>query len=429
MSTVSSYQTGALSVPKSAAIAQMSMAPARHRYPLFPVLTEGCPLASTTDIQFPLEIEFALNRVSSDDFRGMASKQDRYASLLTPVVAELYLGEGYTPLVSADRALGRSNSSRQQIYIKDESQNPTGSHKDRLNRLTVSAAVLSNSPGIVVSSSGNHGVSAAAYAARAGLPCILITMPGICPIYMRMANAYGAAAVAVPAEMRWPLMRQVVAELGFHPVSNVTTCHTGHPFGPEGYKPISYEIAATLGCAPTAVFVPTGYAELLFGIHKGFVELRALDLIDTVPQLFSVEPAARGPLALAMRTGADIGCVEALPTDAAAIACTVSSYRGVVALRDSGGRALTVTDDALRAAQSAMSRSGIYPELSAAAGLAALKQLLAEDHAFDGPVVVVQTGGGVKDPESSDVSIPVIDPTWPALRTVLSERYGIRVCS
>jgi threonine synthase len=412
----------------SAAIGQISLASPRYRYPLLPVLSEGCPSGSSPAMQYPLEIEFALDRVDRRSIgRRDTPRARRNVALLPPMLPELDLGEGDTPLIRADDLVGPGKSIAAPLFVKDESQNPTGSHKDRLNRMTVSAAVLSGAPGIVVSSSGNHGVSAAAYAARAGLPCVLITMPEISPAYAAMAHAYGAAAVAVPAEMRWPLMRQIVAELGFHPVSNITPCHTGHPFGPEGYKPISYEIAAELDCAPAAVFVPTGYGELLFGIYKGFAELCALGVTKRIPRMFSVEPAARGPLAAAMKAGTDVGRVEARPTAASSIACTVSSYRGVVALRESKGEALTVSDAALRRAQAAMSRTGLYPELSAAAGLAGLSQVMEDDISFDGPVVVVQTGGGVKDPVALVKPIPAIEPTFSALRTTLAEQYQIEI--
>lgn len=83
--------------------------------------------------------------------------------------------------------------------------------------------------------------------------------------------------LTVPVASVRPLMRRIVDELGFQSVSSVTdTAHTGHPFGPEGYKTLAYEIALGLGRAPAAVHLPTGYGELLFGVAKGFQELARL---------------------------------------------------------------------------------------------------------------------------------------------------------
>ncbi len=130
----------------------------------------------------------------------------------------------------------------------DESRNPTWSHKDRLNRCTVSAALGSGAQGIVVASSGNHGASAAAYAARAGLRRVVLASAGAPPAVQSFLDAYGAVVLPVPEHERWSLMRQIVDRLGYHPVSNLTAAaHTGHAFDPEGYKTVAYEICAELG--------------------------------------------------------------------------------------------------------------------------------------------------------------------------------------
>lgn len=220
----------------------------------------------------------------------------RWSPLLPPLEAPT-LGEGGTPLVEFDG-----------IYVKDESRNPTWSHKDRLNRVAVSAAVASGAPGVVVASSGNHGASAAAYAARAGLPAIVLTS----------------------ADSPW----------------------------------------------------------------KGFVELRLLGLAEAVPRMFSCETAAGGPHARALATGAPAAIVTLGASDAYGIAGPVGGHRGVVAVRDSGGEALLVTDEELRAAQRDLAGQGLWQELSGAAGLAGYRKLRRD---FDGPVVCVATSSGFKD--------------------------------
>jgi threonine synthase len=390
----------------SLATAQRSLGDPSIAYPLWPPLTEGCPRTSTGTVSYPVEVDYAYDRVPAGLFgsAGGAGRHglDRWAPLLPPLAAP-GLGEGGTPLID----LGGG------ILVKDESRNPTWSHKDRLNRCTVSAALACGAPGVVVASSGNHGASASAYAARAGLRCVVLTSPQAPPAVVSFLHAYGAEVLAVPVEARWPLVRRISEEYGFHPVSNLTTTHTGHPFGAEGYKTVAYEIFRDVG-VPAAVFVPTGYGDLLFGIAKGFAELRRLGLAAAVPRLFSCEPAAGGPLAAAIRRGLPAVTVPVGETDAYSIACQVGGYRGVPAIRDSGGEALLVTDAELSAARAELARAGLWAELSAAAGLAGLRRFGADR--FDGPVVCVSTSSGFKDVEVASLRAAPVAPDWAAVR-------------
>ncbi|MEU6107552.1 pyridoxal-phosphate dependent enzyme [Streptomyces albidoflavus] len=254
------------------------------------------------------------------------------------------------------------------MFVKDESRNPKWSHKDRLNRCTVSAALGCGAPGVVVASSGNHGASAAALAARAGLRCVVLTGTALPPAMDACLHAYGAVVPPVPVEARWPLTRRIADHFGLHPVSNLTPqAHTGHAFGAEGYQDVAYEIHAELG-VPAAVFVPTGYGELLFGSHKGVVELCRLGVTDRVPRLIACEPGAGGPLTAALRQGQLSTRVKVGPTNAYGIDCPVGGYRGVAAVGESGRRSALVTGEQARAAQAELGRAGLWAELSAAVG-------------------------------------------------------------
>ncbi|MEV4922265.1 threonine synthase [Streptomyces roseoverticillatus] len=388
----------------SLATGQRSMGDPTLTHPLWPPLTRGCPRTSTAELAYPVEVDYAYEHAGPALFataEGAARSAglDRWAPLLPPLGTP-GLGEGHTPLVPLADG----------VYVKDESRNPTWSHKDRLNRCTVAAAAGVGAPGVVVASSGNHGASAAAYAARAGLRCVVLGPAGMPAALDAFLHAYGAVVLPVPQEARWPLMRQISDRLGLHPVSNLTVTHTGHPFGPEGYKTIAYEIFAEIG-VPAAVFVPTGYGECLFGVWKGFAELRRLGLSGTVPRMFACEPAAGGPLAAAVRQGVPAARVSCGPTDAYSIACPVGGYRGVRAVRESGGGALLVTDRQLRESQQELARQGIWAELSSAASLAGLRSLPAGD-APEGPVVCVSTSSGFKDRATGTTASEVIEPTW-----------------
>ncbi|WOX26236.1 threonine synthase [Streptomyces solicathayae] len=403
----------------SLATTQRSLADHAVRHPLWPPLTAGCPVTSTDEVAYPLEVDYAYDRVPADLFsaRDLTAPRglERWAPLLPPLAAP-GLGEGGTPLVRLSDG----------VYVKDESRNPTWSHKDRLNRVAVSAAVASGARGIVASSSGNHGASAAAYAARAGLPCVLFVSPYAPPAVASFLRAYGAAVLTVPLEAVRPLMRRTVTELGYQAVSSMTeTAHTGHPFGPEGYKTIAYEIFAELGRMPAAVYLPTGYGELLFGVTKGFTELVKLGHAGSVPRMYACEPAAAGALAEAMRTGRHAAQVPVGPTDAYAIDCAVGSYRGVVALEASDGAALTVTDAQMAAARDELASQGLWFELSSAAGLAGLRAHGPAD--AEGPVVCVATSSGFKDiaTASPDTAYGPMPGDWDTVLAAVEKAGGL----
>lgn len=411
----------------SLARAQRSLAAGGKAFPLWPPITAGAGSDLAVGLDYPLEIEFDLERVDAGLFdQPVEPGLDRWAPLLPPLAPGLSMGEGGTPLVrsdAVDRWTGYAG-----VYIKDESRNPTWSHKDRLNLCTVSGAVGAGAPGIAVASSGNHGASASAYAARAGLPCILITDEAASQSAQAFMRAYGAAVVGVPVNERLGLLKRVVAETGFVPVSSITDTHTGHPFGPEGYKTIAYELFIQLGRRPpAAVFVPTGYAELLFGVWKGFDELRRLGLIASVPRMVACEPAARGPLARAVAVQQPLARVDPQPTRAVAIACTVSSFRGVAAINNSNGIALVVSDEEVAEAKAVSGAAGLWPEFSSAAALAAVRKARNAGERFDGAIVAIQTSAGFKDPFVPEDAVPRIEPTWKALTGALAELYGIPI--
>jgi threonine synthase len=212
------------------------------------------------------------------------------------------------------------------------------------------------------------------------------------------------------------------------PVSNITTTHTGHTFGPEGYKTIAYEIFCQLGeRLPAAVFVPTAYAELLYGIWLGFRELSRVGRAGNPPQMFACEPAAAAPLQKALAAHTPFVEVEEKPTAAYSIVVAANSYRGVLAVQESEGEALALTDAEMLAAQTALARQGLWAELSGAAGLAGLRQAIAGGMRFDGPVVCLMTSTGLKDQGLPPPSIPAVVPTLAGVRRVLKDFYHLSV--
>lgn len=424
--TTPPFDAGARGV--SRAIGQRSLRDPNLHYPLFPALVTGCPQTSTAGIQFPLALDYDYDAVPRDFFdRDPFAGIWRWGELLPPLAPGLPMGEGGTPLVAAPRLADWAGFDGE-VYIKDESRNPTGSHKDRLNLCTVSAAVLSDAPGVTVASSGNHGAAAAAYAARAGLPCVLFITEGTEPHLIRMVTAYGAAVVPLPRPLRRVLMRELVERAGYHPVSSITETHTGHPFGPEGYKTVAYELYRQLGGRmPAAVFVPTAYAELLYGVWLGFKDLQRVGGIGPLPQMIACEPAAGAPLRAALAAGKPVVTVDEAPTAAYSIVVGSNSYRGVLAVHESEGDALALTDEEIAAAQTTLGREGLWAEFSGAAGLAGLRQAVQAGMQFDGPVVCLMTSSGLKDQGLPTPELPPVAPTWDAVRRTLVDYYGLTV--
>jgi threonine synthase len=394
----------------SAAVGQRSLGDPSRLFPLYPPLIAGCPATSTHDMQYPLEIDYDYARLAPSLFdQAPLPGIERWAPLLPPLAPGLSLGEGGTPLIEMPPLADWAGLDGR-LFVKDESRNPTWSHKDRLNLCIVSAALAAGAPGIAVASSGNHGAAAASYAARAGLPCVVVTSPAAQPAFRRFLAALGAHVVLAPTEERWPVLNRIVAATGFMPASNLTRFHTGHPFGPEGYKTIAYEIFLQLGRRmPGTVIVPTGYGELLYGVAKGFRELVRFGLAERVPCLCSAEPAGRGPLHRAYHANAAAAEVEGPGSRAVAIAATVGGYRGVAALRESGGRALLFSEESVAAAVDRLAREGLWQEYSGAAGLAALHDARRAGDTFAAPVVAILTSTGLKELPCATDDLPAYD--------------------
>ena len=349
-----------------------------------------------------------------------------------PVAGEpVTLGEGATPLVRLER-LGR-RLGLPKLYAKDESRNPTWSYKDRLCSVAVTHAVEIGARVITISSTGNHGASAAAYAARAGLPCVIFTLDSVPDTMKTLMQAYGAAVVACEtSESRWRLMREGVERLGWYPASGFVIPPVGStPWGIEGYKTIAYEIAEDLGwTAPDVCVVPSGYSDGLAGIWKGFMELRTLGLSSSAPRMIAAEPY--GPLAHALSRGLE--APEQVPAPRPSVAFSVASrygtWQGLAALRESKGVGVALTDEGVLEAQRALAREeGLFVEPSSAASMTAVMQLAARGELEpDQTIVVVLTSGGLKDPGASRTwmpPVPAAGEDFDRVLDVLRESYGL----
>jgi len=394
----------------------------------------GCPSCREAGVTVNLTVKLDLTGLAGqladpDAPRGLW----RFRKLM-PVAGDrpVTLGEGATPLIHLER-LGRRLGLRR-LYAKDESRNPTWSYKDRLCSVAVTHAVEAGARVVTISSTGNHGASTAAYAARAGLACVIFTLASVPDTMKTLMQAYGAAVVACPtSESRWALMRESVERLGWYPTSGFVLPPIGsNPYGIEGYKTISYEVVEDLGGqAPDRVVVPSAYSDGLFGIWKGLRELQSLGSIKDLPRMVAAEPF--GPLAHALERGLESPeAVEAGRSVAFSIASRYGTYQGLTALRDSRGVGVRITDEGIYEAQRALAREeGIFVEPSSATALTAVLQLRAQ-RALDPDelIVMVLTSGGLKDPSAGRTwmqDVPDAPDHLDGVLAVLKERYGLEL--
>lgn len=393
----------------------------------------GCPQCRGEGVAVNLRVSLdqgRLGRVTPAIFAAAGRGLWRYRALLPVHVEPVSLGEGDTPLIHLRRLGARLGFSR--LYAKDESQNPTWSYKDRLCAVALTHAMETKARVVSVASSGNHGASTAAYAARAELPCVVFTLASVPETMRTLMQVYGAAVVACATpEARWRLMREGVERLGWYPTGGFVMPPIGsNPFGIEGYKTLAYEVAEALGWdVPDRVVVPSAYSDGLAGIWKGFTELRAFGLTKGEPRMVAAE--LFGPLANALERGLDYPeAVDGGVSLAFSIASRYGTYQGLAALRASRGTAVRITEEGLIKAHRALAREeGLFVEPSSAAALAAVVQLQARRAIDpDETIVVVLTSGGLKDPGATRSwlpPVPEVSDDFGALLGKLRESYGL----
>lgn len=337
----------------------------------------------------------------------------RYARLLPTTSTRVTLGEADTPLVdlaeSASRDLGWPG--RQPVAVKLESLNPTLSFKDRAMALAASVARDRGVPGLVVASTGNAAVSAAAYATAAGLRCrVIVGASSRAATKLMAARTYGAEVEEIDGDYSTAYARAKAAEgKGW---MNVSTTYR-NPLLAEAYRPIAFELIEQLGEAPAAVVVPVGAGPLLRGIERGFSDARELGLVAETPRMVAVQAAAVSPVVdeWCRATGtaaepASAGSDERrdLGTVATAIADPLRGYEShgritVAAVLRSRGTAIAVAEPAILRAHRILMHLGFPVEPSSAtAGAALARPQLSEllSTADAGPVVLILTGHASK---------------------------------
>jgi len=309
----------------------------------------------------------------------------------TPVIT---LNEGNTPLIKASH-LHEITKEEITVYFKCEGANPTGSFKDRGMTCAISKAAEEKARAVICASTGNTSASASAYAARAGMSCIVLIPEGkIAMGKLAQAMIHGAMVIQIDGNFDEAL--RMVREVAMK--NPIVLVNSLNPFRIEGQKTAAFEICDQLGEVPVYHALPVGNAGNITAYWKGYKEFLAAGRIKTLPKMIGFQAAGAAPIVLGHP-------VERPETLATAIRIgNPASWKGAVDARDeSGGTIDSVTDDEIiEAYKFIASREGVFCEPASAASLAGVIKLSKRSFFRKGDTIVCTlTGHGLKDPDNA----------------------------
>lgn len=308
------------------------------------------------------------------------------------------LDEGGTPFCKCDK-LGEQLGI--ELYVKVEGSNPTGSFKDRGMSVGITKAMELGVDTVGCASTGNTSASLAAYAARAGLKCVVLLPAGKVALgKLAQAMFHGAQVLSVRGNFDQAL--EAITSLALQ--GHLYLLNSINPYRLEGQKSIGFEIVDDLGWkSPDRIILPVGNAGNISAIWKGITEFHRAGFIDDLPRMTGIQAEGAAPIAHAIWDGQkDIVPVENPETVATAIriGAPVSSKKAIRAIYESDGLAETVSDEEILSAQKLLARTeGIGVEPASAASIAGLIKLVNTGKIDKGEqVVCVVTGHVLKDP-------------------------------
>jgi threonine synthase len=344
---------------------------------------------------------------------------DRYRAFLpvkdkTPVIS---LQEGLTPLVPAPRLAEWAGGPKLNLYLKCEGDNPTGSFKDRGMTLALSKAVEEGAKAVISASTGNTSASAAAYAARAGIRCVVLIPEGNIALgKLSQALMHGAEVFAVDGNFDDAF--KMVCEVSRH--TAITLVNSVNPYRLEGQKTGAFEIMDDLGRAPDYQFMPVGNAGNITAYWKGYKEYFSNKKTNVLPKMMGYQAEGAAPIV----RGAP---VKEPKTVATAIRIgNPASWKQAEAARDESGGAIDfVTDEEIVSAYKAVAAlEGVYCEPASAASVAGLKKRIASDRTLrdsTATVVCILTGHGLKDPDRALAEMPRPRSVKPTVEAIMRE--------
>ena len=352
----------------------------------------------------PLEVIYdsagLRTRLSRESIAAGPSSIWRYADLLPATAVNGDLGTGFTPLSEArnlGRQLGLAN-----LYVKNDTLNPTGSFKDRNVAVATAFAVANGFETLSCSSTGNLAGSVAAYAARAGLKALVFIPSDLERGKVGAAEAYGATVVEVDGT--YDDVNRLCAELADQHSWGIVNVNL-RPFYSEGSKTLLFEVVEQLGWrAPDHIVVPVAAGSLLAKTAKALDELVAVGLLDgTTTRIHAAQAQGCAPISTAIREGADHVTPIRPQTVAKSLAIgnPADGRYAIRAVRQSGGWATAAPDSEILAGMALLAETeGILAETAGGVAVAGLQRLVAEDRIKpDETVVLCITGSGLKTPE------------------------------
>ncbi len=334
---------------------------------------------------------------------------------------------GWTPLYSP-KSLATKLGLRN-LWIKDEGRNPTASFKDRASAIVVGRAKEIGADVIVTASTGNAGAALAGMSAAVGQKAVIFAPKTAPPAKVAQLLVYGARVILVDGnyDSAFDLTISASEEFGWY-------CrNTGfNPFTAEGKKTAAFEIwekiivNANLEYSPLSIFVSVGDGNIISGIHKGFKDLLALGWIEQMPRIFGVQSEGSAAIANAYNNQSE----EIIPVSANTIADSISvdlprdGLRAVRAATETNGAYITVTDQSILNAIATLGKVGIFAEPAGATSYAGLEKAVEMGIiTSNDPVVVINTGSGLKDVKAAMLAVseaPIIEPTMKALKSLLN---------
>ncbi len=303
------------------------------------------------------------------------------------------MGEGHTPIVPMPKAA--KSLGLRSLFGKLEFMNPTGSFKDRGTATMMSVAVEHGVTEVVEDSSGNAGASVSAYAARACVRARIFAPDSAPRAKLGQIRVYGARTHAVPG----PREASADAAVAFQRKNHlVYASHNLSPYFVEGTKTFAYEVAAQMSTPPAHIVIPVGNGSLLMGCWKGYSELIAAGVLNSMPRLYAIQAEAVMPIAAEFERR---HWSPGASTLAGGIAVGSPPRKAQVlrAVRESGGAVLAVSDACIVSWQKRLAKSeGIFAEPTSAAAFAGLELLIQRGHIQPDEVTLAPvTGFGLKD--------------------------------
>jgi threonine synthase len=332
---------------------------------------------------------------------------------------------GWTPTFSPPQL--REALGLKQLWVKDESGNPTASFKDRASAILVARAQEIGAEVIVTASTGNAGAALAGMAAAVEQQSVIFAPKSAPPAKIAQLLIFGAQVILVDGSYddAYQLSLEATAEYGWY------NRNTGYnPFTAEGKKTAAFEIWEQVLLPqeldrPLVIFVSVGDGNIISGIHKGFKDLQKLGQIKTMPRIFGCQSTGSAAIYNAFISGNE----EIKPVAADTLADSISvnmpsdGLRALRAATQTGGAYVAVEDDKILEAIADLGQVGIFAEPAGATSYAGLKKALAEGLvSSDDPILVLNTGSGLKDIQAAREAAgeaPIISPDLESVKKLL----------